>query len=408
MRHLPCIVRASWSACPSRPRLASFIFPVLLAALACRDTAPDLTDPDVAPSAAAAAAAVSYTQLAASLHGCGVTADFRTYCWGYNVHGEVGDGTTADQWTPVRVAADHQFRQISTNFYHTCALDTADRAWCWGGNFNWMLGDGTNTERHAPVPVAGGLQFRQVAAGIGHSCGVTTDNRAWCWGGNDYGELGDGTTTFRTTPVRVAGTLRFRSVRPNGYFTCGITTTDEVYCWGNNRDGQVGDGSTALLRRRPVKVAGARTYRDVTTGYGHACAVTAASVAWCWGTGDQGQLGIGVFGGRRTPTRVKGSGSVIYTRLSGGFSHTCAEAADNTAWCWGEGEALGRGSEEPSAVPVPVSGGLKFAQVSAGGSSNCGRTSAGVGYCWGSNIYGRLGDGTTVDRLTPVPIADPR
>lgn len=56
---------------------------------------------------------------------------------------------------------------------------------------------------------------------------------------------------------------------------------------------------------------------------------------------------------------------------------------------------------------MPVSGGLRFAQLSAGGGNTCGKTPAGVAYCWGSNIYGRLGDGTTEDRLEPVRVADP-
>jgi alpha-tubulin suppressor-like RCC1 family protein len=194
-------------------------------------------------------------------------------------------------------------------------------------------------------------------------------------------------------------------VRPGGYFTCGVTTSDQVYCWGNNRDGQVGDGSTAVLRRRPVKVAGSRTYREVTAGYWHACAVRAGGAAFCWGNGKQGELGTGQFGISRAPRRV--AGSVTFERLTGGFRHTCAEAAGDVAWCWGEGVALGRGSYDPSAVPVPVSGGLRFAQLSAGGGNTCGKTPAGVAYCWGLNIYGRLGDGTTEDRLEPVQVADP-
>ena len=58
-------------------------------------------------------------------------------------------------------------------------------------------------------------------------------------------------------------------------------------------------------------------------------------------------------------------------------------------------------------MPVPVSGGLRFAQLSSGGGNSCGKTSQKVGDRWGLNIYGRLGDGTTVDRLTPVKVADP-
>ena len=54
-----------------------------------------------------------------------------------------------------------------------------------------------------------------------------------------------------------------------------------------------------------------------------------------------------------------------------------------------------------------MAGGLAFKQVSAGGFHTCGKTLAGVGYCWGYNAYGALGDSTTLDRFTPVPVAGP-
>jgi alpha-tubulin suppressor-like RCC1 family protein len=48
---------------------------------------------------------------------------------------------------------------------------------------------------------------------------------------------------------------------------------------------------------------------------------------------------------------------------------------------------------------------LVFASVSAGYYHICGVTTAGAAYCWGSNSNGVLGDGTTVDNFTPVPVA---
>ncbi|MGI9041569.1 MAG: RCC1 domain-containing protein, partial [Gemmatimonadales bacterium] len=115
------------------------------------------------------------------------------------------------------------FRQVSAGEDHTCGVTTADRVYCWGRNLFGQLGDGTTTNRLTPVAVAGGLRFRHISAASNHTCGVTTDDRAFCWGWNYYAQLGDGTTTNRLTPGAVAGGRRFRQVRADNAHTCAIT-----------------------------------------------------------------------------------------------------------------------------------------------------------------------------------------
>ena len=53
-----------------------------------------------------------------------------------------------------------------------------------------------------------------------------------------------------------------------------------------------------------------------------------------------------------------------------------------------------------------VPGGLKFESISAGAGHTCGVTPDGSLYCWGRNDKGQLGDGTTVNRLTPVRVSE--
>ena len=129
--------------------------------------------------------------------------------------------------------------------------------YCWGNNGVGQLGDGTTNRNPTPVLVSGGLSFASVSAGPSHVCGVTTAGDAYCWGWNSSGQLGDGTRTNRHTPVPVAGGLTgglsFASVSTAGLHTCAVTTAGVVYCWGFNGDGQLGDGSTTD-RLTPVRV----------------------------------------------------------------------------------------------------------------------------------------------------------
>jgi alpha-tubulin suppressor-like RCC1 family protein len=360
------------------PALATFV----VAVLGCREDAQSPLAPEATPLATTSA--LAFYQVSAGYdHRCGVTTDNRAYCWGGNSEGQLGDGTTTstDNLRPVAVAGTLRFRQISASFTSTCGVTTNYRAYCWGTNERGQLGDGTTTGRLKPVPVAGGRQFRQVETSFQHTCGVTyPTNRVYCWGNNPYGQLGNGTRDIRLTPVAVSGGLSVRQVSAGYNHTCAVTTDDRVFCWGWNRYGQVGDGSTAWLHLKPSAVAGTRHFRQVDAGRDQSCAVTIGYRAFCWGYNFFGELGNGTTAPSRVPTAVAGGFS--FERVSAGALHTCAETTLNRAYCWGSGGVLGDGTTTTRHTPVAVTGGLRFNQVSAG-SGTCGKTPEGVAYCWG-------------------------
>jgi len=84
-----------------------------------------------------------------------VTSAGAAYCWGENVSGQLGDGTTTNSLTPVAVAGGHTFASLSPFLFHTCGLTTGGAAYCWGSNSNGALGDGSTTSSTVPVRVSG-------------------------------------------------------------------------------------------------------------------------------------------------------------------------------------------------------------------------------------------------------------
>ena len=379
---------------------------------------------------------------AGSAHTCGMTSAGTMYCWGSNSHGQLGDGTTTDRSSPVPVGGGLTFSSVSTGGSHTCGVTPAGDAYCWGLNDHGQLGDGTTADRTSPVRVAGGLRFAglgpgfpALSAGASHTCGLVPNTSGepftYCWGLNDHGQLGDGTMNQRTSPTPVAAAgqnglppLQLDNVSAGGAYTCGLNyDTGWDYCWGVNSNGQLDDGTTTD-RASPVLIGGIFN-PQITTGAAHTCAIQTVPVVgsesltplYCWGANGNGQLGDGTTTDRAAWGLV--GGGLNFATVSAGGSHTCG-VAGHGAWvrqqaeqwmagdvyCWGlnSNGQLGDGTGIERTSPVLVAGGLAFRAVSAGASHTCAVTDAGV-YCWGSNSSGQLGIGTTSDSNVPVKVA---
>ena len=96
--------------------------------------------------------------------------------------------------------------QVSAGLSHSVGLRTNGTAWAWGLNTSGQLGDGATTNQSSPVSVVGGFtNWAQLSAGNAHTSALRTNGSAWAWGINTSGQLGDGTTTNRSSPVSVVG-----------------------------------------------------------------------------------------------------------------------------------------------------------------------------------------------------------
>src|SRR5439155_1618451 len=103
-----------------------------------------------------APAGVSFAAVTAgAAHTCGVTAAGAAYCWGDNGVDQLGDGTTTSQTTPVlgQAPAGVSFAAVTAGAVNTCGVTASGTVYCWGRNVEGQLGDGTTTDRLTPVRV---------------------------------------------------------------------------------------------------------------------------------------------------------------------------------------------------------------------------------------------------------------
>ncbi len=189
-------------------------------------------------------------------HSCSILNNGSLKCWGQNNFGQLGIGTSGydtSQTTPqlVDLGVGRTAVSLGLGFYHTCAILDDGSLKCWGYNLYGQLGIGTSgstTSQTTPQSVDLGVGRTAVSVSLGsyHTCAILDDGSLKCWGHNNNGQLGIGSTTTQTTPQSVdLGVGRTAvSLSLGSYHTCAILDDGSLKCWGYNSYGQLGIGTS--------------------------------------------------------------------------------------------------------------------------------------------------------------------
>ena len=331
------------------------------------------------------------------------------YGWGDNNSGQLGDGTTTNQPSPVQVGTATNWASVAAGVDHTVAHQDRRHPVGLGrqllraarrrhhhqprqpgpGRHRHRLGLGrppaTTTRSRSrptapcgpgaatpsgssatappptarsPAQVGTATNWASVAAGTGHTVAVKTDGTLWAWGDNLSGQLGDGTTTDHSSPVQIGTATNWASVAAGVGHTVAIKTDGTLWAWGGNLYGQLGDGTTTD-RSSPVQVGTATNWASVAAGDSFTrsrsrptapCGPGATTTSGSWATAPPPTT--------RAPSRS--APPPTGPPWPPAASHTVAIKTDGTLWAWGWDGTTTYGSS-----PVPVGAGHRWAAVDA-------------------------------------------
>lgn len=310
--------------------------------------------------------------------------------------------------------------QVAMGSNWSVGLTADGQAWAWGSNTSGRLGNGTTTHSSTPVAVTmpAGVTFTQISAGNTHSVAIGSDGRAYAWGFNGNGQLGDGTQTTRTTPVPVlmpAGVTSYTRIVAGSAYSIAIADNGKAYGWGNNTYGNLGNGNNAQsITPVAVTMPSGVTFSEISVGSYHSLAIGTNGKGYAWGLNTNGQLGNTSVTDRNTPGPITmPSGVTSFTHISGGGDHSLAIGNNGRAYAWGSNTngRLGDGTTTARRSPVAVTlpnGVTSFTRISAGASASVAIGSNGRVYAWGNNPNGTFGNGTTgTTSSTPVAATMP-
>ena len=168
-------------------------------------------------------------------HSAALASDGTVYTWGANDYGQLGDGTNTRALKPVKVAlpAGTVVTKVVTGRAFSAVLTANNEIYAWGFNNHGQLGNGSAANSNVPVlantnGIMAGKTIVDIDSGSTRMLALTSDGAIYAWGRGNTFQLGDGAQTDRYSPEKVStlAGVTFTKIAASGGF--GSSRYDEM------------------------------------------------------------------------------------------------------------------------------------------------------------------------------------
>jgi alpha-tubulin suppressor-like RCC1 family protein len=250
-----------------------------------------------------------------------------------------------------------------------------------------------------------------------HVLAVRSDGTLWAWGANTGGQLGDGTKVSKDLPNQIGVRTNWIKAFAGGSHSLALRSDGTLWAWGLNTYGQLGatrmktfsetNGTTNTNvttyqkavavgdQVRPIQVDTSKNWLTLSAGGQHNLALKKDRSLWVWGDQSKGQLGLGSVGAATTETNTNSAkvisparlGSAFWSDVSAGLDHSLGVRSDGTLWAWGNNGAgqLGDGTRVERKTPVQIGAANNWKKVWAGNAVSFAQKNDGCLFRWGDS-----------------------
>ncbi|MDR0314487.1 MAG: hypothetical protein LBH71_00865, partial [Oscillospiraceae bacterium] len=375
------------------------------------------------------------------------------WAWGFNLCGELGDGTTSNSTSPINISEIYDMPAMKSAVaceWHSVALDVNGNVWTWGSNgIGGLLGDGSGMfdfYRYQPRNITAHLKgtaneipsMTQISSNGKHTLALDEDGNVWAWGGGIEYQVGNEvevsrypvniTKYWKEHPTKTISMPAMQKVAAGSDYTLVLDVYGKIWGWGSGYTGMTGCGPA--MSKSPLKVSEdyytdlPDVITDINAGYAnHAFALDSQGTVYGWGwnsyNGICGSHPIGIPISPPVNVTDEQPLSSPIKAIHAANLHTIALDKNGVVWTWGDNTdgQIGNGVVSPTipgaqgeqtAFNVSSQHDLPVITAISGGFSSCfALDENGIIWAWGGNSYGQLGNGTKTRSPIPVMIKHP-